>query len=70
MQEIKAKQSLHYAYTQVSFDSKVGFFSQPKTVYANWPQILNLAFVVDISDVLQLKNTRVGLSGSQEIHMQ
>ena len=53
----------------VSFGSKVGFFSKPKIGCGNSPQTLSLAFAVGFSGVLQLKNTKVGLSGSQEMRM-
>ena len=47
IQTIKAKQSLHYTYAQVSSASKVGFFSQLKKWYSEHPQTLRLAFLVD-----------------------
>ena len=54
-------------YIQVSFGSKVGFFSKLKTGPSDHPQILRPAFLVDFSDVLQLKNTILGLIGTQEM---
>ena len=45
------------------------FFSKPKSGCGDLPQTSSLAFIVGFSGVLQLKNTKGGLSGSQEMHI-
>ena len=52
-------------YMQVRFCSKVGFFSGLKTGSSNHPQTSRPAFLVNFSGVLQLKNTILGLTGTQ-----
>jgi len=48
----------------------VGFFSKPKAdVVTHHRYLASLAFIVGFSGVLQLKNTKVGLAGSQEMHI-
>ena len=54
-------------YIQVSFCSKVGFFSGLKTGRSDHPQTLRPAFLVNCSGILQLKNTALGLIGTQEM---
>ena len=54
-------------YIQVSFCSKVGFFSGLKTGRSDHSQTLRAAFLVDFSAVLQLKNSVLGLIGTQEM---
>ena len=56
-------------YIQVSFCSKVGFFSRLKTRRSDHPQTLRLAFLVDFSGTLQLKNTVLGFIGTQEMRI-
>ena len=51
----------------VSFCLKAGFFSGLKTRCSNSQQILNQAFLAVFTAVPQLKNTKVGLSGLQEM---
>ena len=67
IQTIKAKQSLYYTYAQVISASKVGFFPHLKNRHSNCPQNSRLAFLVDFSGILQLKNTVLGLIGIQEM---
>ena len=45
----------------------MGFFSKSKTGLSDLLQTLSLAFLVDFSDIMQLKKTKVGLSDSQEM---
>ena len=54
-------------YIQVSFTLKVGFFSRFKTGRSGHPQTSRPAFLVDFSGILQLKNTALGLIGTQEV---
>ena len=56
-------------YIQVSFSSKVGFFSGLKTGCSDHLQTLRPAFLVNFSGVLQLKNTVLGLTGTQEMRI-
>jgi len=46
----------------------MGFFTESKTMFANSTQTSSPAFLADFSGALQLKNTKVGLTGSQEMH--
>ena len=70
IQEIKAKQSLYNTYAQAyKLCLKASFFSGLKTGWSNSPQTLNLAFIAVFTAVSQLKNTKVVLSGSQEMHI-
>ena len=59
------QESLYYAYAQVSFCSKAGFFSELKTEWSDSPQTSNPAFLVVSSVISQLKNTVTGFLGSQ-----
>ena len=54
-------------YIQVNFCLKVGFFSGLKTGHSDHPQTSRPAFLVDFSGILQLKNTVLGLIGTQEM---
>jgi len=56
-------------YIQESFCSKVGFFSGLKTGHSDHPQTSRLAFLVDYSGTLQLKNTALGFKGTQEMRI-
>jgi len=56
-------------YIQVSFTLKVGFFSGFKTGCSGHPQTSKPAFLVDLSGVLQLKNTVLGFIGTQEMRI-
>ena len=56
-------------YIQVSFCSKVGFFSGLKMGHSDHPQTSRPAFLVNFSSVLQLKNTVLGLIGTQEMRI-
>ena len=49
------------------FSSKVGFVSTPKSGCGDSPQASSLTFILGFSGILQLKNSEVGLSGSQEM---
>ena len=54
---------------QLSFSLKVGFFSGLKTGRSNHPQTLRPAFLVDFPGILQLKNSVLGLIGTQEMRI-
>jgi len=49
---------------------KAGFFSGLKTRWNDSPQTLNQVFLAMFSPVSQLKNTIVGLVGSQEMRFE
>jgi len=54
-------------YIQVSFSSKVGFFSGLKMGHSYHPQTSRPAFLVNFSGILKLKNTILGLIDTQEM---
>ena len=56
-------------YIQVSFSSKVGFFSGLKTGHSDHQQTSSPTFLVDFSGLPQLKNTILGLLGTQEMRI-
>ena len=46
-----------------------GFFSKSKTKCGDLPQTSSVAFLVDFSGIVQLKNTKAGLLGLQEMRI-